>query len=313
MIIDFRDAVFNAVGEIMSKGKDVLVLYNDMGAMGLDKIKNEFPGRVINAGIAEQNMASVAAGLAMTGKRVFIYGIIAHIFSRGFEQIRNDVCCANLPVTILGVGSGLSYGTDGPTHHGVQDIAVMRTLPNMTIYNPADSVSAYASVKLADEHRGPGYIRMDKEQLPALYGPDADFHAGFNILHEGSDIALLATGVLVHRSIEAARQLADEGISVRVMDIFRLKPIDSNALYKGIEDVNAVLTVEENSPVGGLSSIIAELIAVHDRKITLASVTLNDEAMMSAASRKWAEARCGLTMENIIARIRNIAEATATS
>ena len=310
MIIDFRDAVFNAVAEIMSKDKDVFVLYNDMGAMGLDKIRKEFPGRVINAGIAEQNMASVAAGLTMTGKRVFIYGIIAHIFSRGFEQIRNDICCPNLPVTILGVGSGLSYGTDGPTHHGVQDIAVMRTLPNMAIYNPADSVSAHASVKLAYERGGPGYIRMDKEQLPALYGPETDFHTGFNILHKGSDIALLATGVLVHRAIEAARQLADEGISVRVMDIFRLKPIDCHAFYTAIEDVNAVLTVEENSPIGGLSSIIAELIALYNRKITFASVTLNDEAMMSAASRRWAEAKYGLTLDSIIMKLRQMAKAT---
>ena len=310
MIIDFRDAVFNAVEEIMSKDKDVLVLYNDMGAMGLDKIRNEFPGRVINAGIAEQNMVSVAAGLAMTGNRVFIYGIIAHIFSRGFEQIRNDICCPNLPVTILGVGSGLSYGTDGPTHHGVQDIAVMRTLPNMAIYNPSDSVSAHASVKQADERGGPGYIRMDKEQLPAIYGQEADFRTGFNILHKGSDIALLATGVLVHRTIEAARQLADEGISVCVMDVFRLKPIDSNALYKAIGNVNAVLTVEENSPIGGLSSIIAELIALHDRQITFASIALNDEVMMSAASRKWAEAKYGLSLEGIITKLRQMAKAT---
>jgi transketolase len=310
MITDFRDAVFNAVGEIMSKDKDVLALYNDMGAMGLDKIRNEFPGRVINAGIAEQNMASVAAGLAMTGKRVFMYGIMAHIFSRGFEQIRNDICCPNLPVTILGVGSGLSYGTDGPTHHGVQDIAVMRTLPNMAIYNPADSVSAHTLVKLADERRGPGYIRMDKEQLPALYGPEADFRAGFSVLHKGSDIALLATGVLVHRAMEAARQLADEGINVRVMDIFRLKPIDSNALYTAIEDVNAVLTVEENSPIGGLSSIIAELVALHDRPITFASIALGDEPMMSAASRKWAEEKNGLTRNGILTKLRQMAKAT---
>lgn len=308
MITDFRDAVFNAVEEIMSKDKYVLVLYNDMGAMGLDKIRKEFPGRVINAGIAEQNMASVAAGLAMTGNRVFIYGIIAHIFSRGFEQIRNDICCPNLPVTILGVGSGLSYGTDGPTHHGVQDIAVMRTLPNISIYNPADSVSAHALVKLADEHGGPGYLRMDKEQLPAIYGQEADFRTGFAILHEGPDIALLATGVLVHRAIEAARQLAEEGISVRVLDVFRLKPVDLNALHTAIAGVRAVVTVEENSPIGGLGSIIAELLARGDRQRSFDSICLADEAMMSSTSRKWAEVRYGLTLEKITTRLRHMAE-----
>jgi transketolase len=180
----------------------------------------------------------------------------------------------------------------------------------MAIYNPADSVSAHASVRLADERCGPGYIRMDKEQLPAIYGQEADFRTGFYILHKGSDIALLATGVLVHRAIEAARQLADEGISVRVMDVFRLKPIDGNALYAAIEDVNAVLTVEENSPIGGLSSIIAELIALHDRQITFAGIALNDEAMMGAASRKWAEAKYGLSLEGIITKLRQMVKAT---
>jgi transketolase len=120
----------------------------------------------------------------------------------------------------------------------------------------------------------------------------------------------LATGVLVHRAIEAARQVADEGISARVIDIFRLKPIDSDALYTAIEDVKAVLTVEENSPIGGLSSIIAELIALHDSKITFTSIALNDEAMMSAASRKWAEAKFGLTLDSIITQLRQIAKVT---
>ena len=151
---------------------------------------------------------------------------------------------------------------------------------------------------------------MDKEQLPAIYGQEADFCAGFNTLQKGSDIALLATGVLVHRAIEAARQLADEGISVRVLDVFRLKPVDAKALHTAIEDINAVLTVEENSPIGGLSSIIAELIARHDRQITFDSVALNDEAMMSAASRKWAEAKYGLTLDSIITKLRQMAKET---
>jgi len=313
MILDFRDAVFNAVRAIMSKDKEVLILYNDMGAMGLDKIREDFPGRVINAGIAEQNMVSVSAGLASTGRRIFIYGIIAHIFSRGFEQIRNDICCPNLPVTMLGVGSGLSYGTDGPTHHAVQDIAVIRTLPNMRIYNPADCVSAYALVKLSAEGNGPGYLRMDKEQLPPIYDPKTDFSAGSAILYEGSDIALVSTGILVHRAIEVARQLAEEGISVRVLDVFRLKPVDLNVLHMAIAGVRAVVTLEENSPIGGLGSIMAELLARRDCQLSFDSICLADEAMMSSTSRKWAEARYGLTLEKITTRLRHMAEKTTAA
>lgn len=310
MNLDFRDVVFNALEEIMLIDEDVLVLYNDMGAMGLERIRESLPGRVINAGIAEQNMASVAAGLVMTGKRVFIYGIIAHIFSRGFEQIRNDICCTNLPVVILGVGSGLSYGSDGPTHHGIQDIAVLRTLPNIAIYNPSDSIAAHAFVKLAYDRGGPGYVRMDKEQLPAIYNSETDFQAGLAILHEGNDIALFSTGVLVHRALQAARQLANEGIGVRVIDVFRLKPIDISVFNKAFTGVKSIVTLEENSPIGGLGSIVAELTTRHACNSTFASIGLDDAAHMCAASRTWADARYGLTLDGIVAILRKMANVT---
>ncbi len=310
MNLDFRDAIFDALEEIMLNDQDVLVLYNDMGAMGLDRIRESLPGRVINAGIAEQNMASVAAGLAMTGKRVFIYGIIAHIFSRGFEQIRNDICCTNLPVVILGVGSGLSYGSDGPTHHGVQDIAVLRTLPNIAIYNPSDGIAAQSLVKLAYHRKGPGYLRMDKEQLPAIYNSETDFQAGLAILHEGNDIALFSTGVLVHRALHAARQLAEEGIGVRVIDVFRMKPIDSYALNKAFTGVRSIVTLEENSPIGGLGSIVAEWATRNAYHLTFASIGLDDDALMCAASRNWAETKYGLTLNSILTKLRQMAKAT---
>lgn len=310
MLLDFRDAVFTAVYEIMAQDSQVLILYNDMGAIGLDKIRTSFPGRAINMGICEQNMASVAAGLALAGCRVFIYGIIAHIFARSFEQIRNDICCPNLPIVILGVGSGLSYGSDGPTHHGVQDIAVMRTLPNMAIYNPADGVSACALVKRAAERGGPGYVRIDKEQLPSIYGPETDFGPGFNVLHEGRDVALVVTGVLVHRALEVARRLADEAIGVRVIDVYCLKPVDSNGLTQALSGVRAVVTLEENTSVGGLGSLTSELLARGSIHPTFTSLSLDDEVLMGASSRIWAERRFGLNFDSIVATLRHMAGAT---
>jgi transketolase len=306
MNLDFRDAVFTAVEEIMLNDQNVLVLYNDMGAMGLDRIKECFPGRVINAGIAEQNMASVAAGLTTTGKRVFIYGIIAHIFSRGFEQIRNDICCTNQPVVILGVGSGLSYGSDGPTHHGLQDIAVLRTLPNIAIYNPSDSVAAQTLVKLAYNRGGAAYVRMDKEQLPCIHSPETDFRAGFTILHEGNDIVLFSTGVLAHRALQAARQLMKEGVGIRVIDVFRLKPLDNALFSKAFMGVKSIVTLEENSPIGGLGSIIAELATLNGCYLPFTAIGIDDNPMMGATSRKWAETKYGMTLDNIVSRLHNI-------
>ena len=266
---DFRDSIFLAVRNVMEADARTVVLYNDMGAIELDRIKADFQDRVLNVGICEQNMASLAAGLALNGRLVFTYGIIAHIFARSYEQIRNDICCPSLPVVILGVGSGLSYGGDGPTHHGVQDIAVMRTLPNMTIYNPADCECARSSVRQASKAMRPSYIRMDKEAVPALYSEGFNFNQGFSVLRKGQDVALVATGILVHRALRVAQRLSQEGMDVRVIDVFRLKPVDVGGLAETLSGVRAVATLEENSPVGGLASIIAELLSRTERHVVL--------------------------------------------
>ena len=304
MTTDFRDAVFLAVHEVMDQNPRAVILYNDMGALELDRIREAHPDRVYNVGISEQNMASLAAGLAFDGRCVFTYGIIAHVFARSFEQIRNDICCANLPVIILGVGSGLSYGADGPTHHAVQDIAVMRTLPNMAIYNPSDCVSAQAAVRLAAARMRPAFIRMDKEQLPALYQEGADFAPGFAKLRDGSDIAIVATGILVHKALEAAQLLLSEGIRVRVIDLFRLKPVNPDAFRSALAGVKAVVTLEENSLIGGLGSLVGEILARGKEHPAFTSIGLEDDPLVGSSSRGWAEERFGYSVKAISAALR---------
>ena len=312
MLADFRDAIFLSVRAMMEQDERIVVLCNDMGAMELDRIRSDFPQRVVNVGICEQNMASVAAGLALTNRRVFMYGIIAHVVSRGFEQIRNDICLSNLPVVILGVGSGLAYGGDGPTHHGVDDIAVMRTLPHMAIYNPADCTAAGALTKAAAERHGPGYVRLDKERLPQIYSTATDFSAGFEVLHEGQDIVLLATGVIVHRALRVARTLAAEGIGIRVVDVYRLKPIDHAKLTEVICDVDSVVTLEENASVGGLGQMIGELLARRAHPAAFTTLNLGDQPLMSAATRSWAEQRFGLSDEAVTDVLRDVAQGVRT-
>lgn len=304
MTNDFRDAVFLAVHEVMDRDPRAVILYNDMGALELDRIRTVYPARVYNVGICEQNMASLAAGLAFDSRCVFTYGIIAHVFARSFEQIRNDICCSNLPVVILGVGSGLSYGADGPTHHAVQDIAVMRTLPNMAIYNPADCVSAQAAIRLAAARMRPAFIRMDKEQVPSLYNEGTDFTAGFAVLREGKDVALVATGIMVHKAVEVAERLLPEGIRVRVVDVFRIKPIDTEALRRALAEVRAVVTLEENSPFGGIASLIGELLARGQQHPLFSSIALEDSPLIGSASRGWAESRFGYSLEAISDALR---------
>ena len=307
MLLDFRDAVFGAVYEIVSQDRDVLVLYCDMGAMGLDKIRADFPNRAINVGIAEQNMMSVAAGLALAGKCVFTYGIAAHVTARCYEQIKLDICSMNLPVIILGIGSGLSYGVDGPTHQANEDIAIMRALPGMTINNPADAVTAAAAVRMAYRSRGPAYIRMDKKQHEAIYDPDTqDFAAGLTTVASGDQITIIATGILVHRAIAVSKQLAREGISARVVDMYRIKPCNDQLLRKVILESRMVVTLEEHSSVGGIGSLVADLIAESGIKVAFIKLSLSDEFYLGSASRAWAHRRCGLTVDDIANTLRSM-------
>lgn len=304
--VDFRDAVFNSVHEIMRADANAVCLTNDMGAMGLDAIRAEFPERVINVGIAEQNMMSVAGGLALSGKSVFVYGIIAHVTARCFEQIKLDICVPNLPVTIVGVGAGLAYGVDGPTHHGVEDIAIMRALGNMHIYNPADGITAFAAVKMSHASGCPGYVRMDKEVLPPLYESDYDFSTGMGILAPGADVVIVSTGVLSWAARDVALALEKEGFSVKAIDLFRLKPVNTEYLAAQFEGAKGVVTLEENIASGGLGTIVAEILADYGLHPKLRRMSLEQGFLLGSASREWAAEKFGLTSGRLESVVREM-------
>jgi transketolase len=306
MALDFRDAVFNCLHEIMRTDAHVVCLTNDMGANGLDNIRKEFPDRVINVGIAEQNMMSLAGGMALAGKSVFVYGIVAHVTARCFEQIKLDICVPNLPVTIIGVGAGLAYGVDGPTHHGVEDVAIMRALGNMQIFNPADGVSAFAAVKLAHASRSPCYVRMDKEVLPPLFETHYDFSSGVNILVPGSDAVIVSTGVLSWTARDVALALNKEGYSVKAIDLFRLKPVDSDFLASLLQKAKVVLTLEENISSGGVGSIVSEVLAASRLHPKLMRFSLGDSFLLGSASREWAAEKFGFTRPNLTKVVREM-------
>lgn len=302
--LDFRDCVFNSVAEVMQADGNAVCLTNDMGAMGLDAIRAQHPERVFNVGIAEQNMMSVAGGLALAGKKVFVYGIIAHVTARCFEQVKLDICVPDLPVTILGVGAGLAYGVDGPTHHGVEDIAILRALGNIQIFNPADGVTASAAVRLAHASGHPAYVRMDKEVLPPLYPATTDFTAGLGVLAEGRHAAIVATGVQSWTALEAARALAAEGVAARVIDVYRLKPLNRQRLGALLGDVEAVVTLEEHVATGGVGTIVAEAMADQGLTARLRRLSLGEGFLLGSASREWAAKTFGLTAADVAQAVR---------
>ncbi len=257
-----RESYGKALSEY-GKEYDIVVLDADLSkSTKTDTFKKSFPERFINMGIAEQNMMSTAAGLASCGKVVFASSFAMFAAGRAFEQIRNSIGYPNLNVKIGATHAGISVGEDGATHQCLEDIGIMRTIPNMVIINPADDVEARAAVKAAILHNGPVYLRFGRLAVPVLYDEaEYEFEIGKGVLlKDGSDVTIVATGLMVEAALDAAKLLEDEGISARVINIHTIKPIDREILAKAAKETGAVVTCEEHNIIGGLGSAVAEVL-----------------------------------------------------
>jgi transketolase len=297
--MDFRDALFSQIHELMRKDEDVVVITNDMGAFGFDQISEEFPERAVNLGIAEQNLISVSAGLAFAGKKVFAFGIASHVAFRCFEQIKLDMCVGNLPVVLIGMGPGLTYGNDGPTHHATEDVGALRCLPNLNIFNPCDAVAVGQSVHLAYQNAGPCFIRLDKEKNPALWSEDdLAFKDGLKLVKDGSRTLIISTGVSTYRAMEAAKET-----EVGVVDILRLKPIAEDALMEIIQRFDRVIVIDEHVKTGSLYTALSEILVKFEMMKKVEAITLPDRFLMGSASRAWAHEEFGFTPLSIKARL----------
>ena len=306
---DFRDSAFDAIHHILKNDSRLMVLTNDMGAMGLDSIRKDYPAHVINMGIAEQNLMSVAAGLALTGRVVFVYGIASHMTLRCLEQYRLDACAMNLPVILLGVGSGLAYGADGPTHHAVNDMGAMGSIPGLTLLNPADAFSTSAIVEWAYLQNRPAYIRLDKEAHQPLYEHGSlDCQQGFSILRKGADLVLVSTGMMVHRAIQVADVLESEGIQASVLDVFRLAPFNSEGILDAIQHVPVMVSLEEQAGPGGLGSRLAELVVDYALPVRCHRMMLPEQFFLGTATRERIHDQCGLSLGKICQRVRDLLE-----
>lgn len=293
-IIDIRDAFFDTLYDIAQKDRHVVFLTADMGAWSLNRFKEDMPGQFINVGIAEQNMVSVAAGLALGGKKVFIYSIVPFVTERCFEQIKIDICTMELPVTIIGTGPGLTYAPDGPTHHAIEDVSVMRALPGMTIFSPCDQYAAAAAADLAYACDDPVYVRIDKGKQSIRYNKNTDFAQGATSLLAGADILLISTGIMTHRAMELADKLKEHGIQLGVIDLFRIKPLSEDLLEAEIRKYKSIVTLEEHTLIGGIGSAISEL--MHDKGIILPlkRVGIPDQYCHKYGGREWMQKYLGI-------------------
>lgn len=259
-----RDSYGNALAELGKGHENLVVLDADLAAATKTGVfKKAYPERFIDCGIAEANMTGVAAGLSTCGKVPFISSFAMFVAGRAFEQVRNSIGYPHLNVKIGATHAGITVGEDGATHQCNEDIALMRTIPGMVIINPADDVEARAAVKAAYEYEGPVYLRFGRLALPIIHNESSyKFEIGKGeILRDGKDVTIVATGAMVSNSLEAAERLAADGIEAKVINIHTIKPLDKELVVAAAKETGKVVTVEEHSVIGGLGSAVCDTLA----------------------------------------------------
>jgi transketolase len=301
---DTRDATFAELYEIALQDANVILLTADTGAFKFKDFEKNLPRQFYNVGIAEQNAISVAAGMALAGKKVFVFGISTFVTLRCYEQIKIDICCMNLPVTILGMGTGYGYSYDGPTHHITQDISIMRALPGLTFWSPSDCTLTGASLHLAYATGGPNFIRIDKGPLKAIYDPDHyNFSNGLTVLKGGKDLTIAATGPMVTQAYAVIDELAGKGIEAGLIDVYRLKPLNHTLLLESLHSAKRLVTMEEHTLSGGFGSLILEALSDQGLCIPTKRIGIPDTYRLEVGGREYLRSLDNLHVAGIAANI----------
>jgi transketolase len=261
-LYDCRDAFENTLRELASQDHRIVAVVNDsVGSSKLNQFGQMYPVRLVNVGIAEQNMIGVGAGLANGGLIPFVCGAAPFLTGRALEQIKVDVAYSNTNVKLCGISSGMAYGELGPTHHSIEDMAWLRAIANMTVIVPADPVETAQAIEVAASTEGPMFIRISRLPVPIVHTPDYHFEIGkAALLHDGGDVTLIANGVLVPQALEAATMLAARGIQARVLNMSTVRPLDREAVLAAATETGGIVTVEEHTVFGGLGSAVAEVV-----------------------------------------------------
>jgi transketolase len=259
---DCRDAFVAVLERLGAENSKVVAVCNDsVGSSKLGGFKSKWPDRLVNVGIAEQNMVGVGAGLANGGLLPFVCAASCFLTGRSLEQVKADIAYSNANVKLVGISSGMAYGELGPTHHSVEDFAWMRVLPNLPVIAPCDSIETAAAVEWAARYEGPVFLRLSRVGVPDLLPSGHVFEPGkANLLRDGDAITLIANGTLTHRAMKAAALLATKGIEARVLNMATVRPIDVDSIVAAAHETGAILTAEEHSVYGGLGSAVAEVV-----------------------------------------------------
>ncbi len=299
-----REVYGSVLAELAETNKDIVVLDADLSGSTKSGIFGKaHPERFFNMGIAESNMVATAAGLSTTGKIPFVNTFTVFLTTIGLISTRAQVCYGNLNVKFGGAYCGMSDAFDGTTHHATEDIAVMRSLPNMTVIVPSDAASTRWATTYAAEKQGPVYLRLSRDVYPDLYDESSKFECGKgSIVRDGTDVTVIACGLLVHKAIEAAQQLEQKGISVRVVDMYSIKPVDKELVMKCAEETGAIVTAEEHNIYGGLGSAVSEVLAHAGAGVPTEFVGIQDTFTESAPYKELL-AKYGVDANGVIVGI----------
>ena len=294
----------------VEKGVDLVpVVADSTSTAKIAPFIKQFPGRLVNVGIAEQSMVGTAAGLALGGKVAVTCNAAPFLVSRANEQIKVDVCYNNTNVKLFGLNAGASYGPLASTHHAIDDLAVMRGFGNIQIFAPSTPRECRQIIDYALTYQGPVYIRLDGKALPELHDEAYRFVPGAVLtLREGAAVALVATGSTVHEVVEAAQHLVDLGIEAKVVSVPSIRPCDTAALLAALQSCRSVITVEEHNVNGGLGSLVAEVLAEAGAGIALQRLGIPDGEYAAAADRGWLRQHHGFDAASIVARVQKIAQ-----
>ena len=303
-----RNHYCKALYEIMSVNDNVYALTADIGYSNFDRIRADFPERFINVGVAEANMIGIAAGMALSGKIPFVFTIAPFITMRCLEQIRVDLCYQKLNVKIIGVGAGFVYGAQGTTHHAIEDVGILRTLPQMNIICPADPAETEKAVHASMNLTTPLYIRLARNNEPVLTAGNDKFIFGKAFtMRQGGDITVIGYGPILKNVFDAAEILEKENIDVRIVNMHTVKPIDREAILKCAEETGKIITVEEHNIIGGLGSAVAEVLAEGNcGNIKFKRMGIQDSYCEIHANYEELQEEYGLNCAAVVKEIKNI-------
>ena len=300
-----QKAYINSLYKLLKKDKNVISCLSDSGTDYDEMIAREFPKQVINFGISENNKVAAAAGLSSCGKIPFVYTTSAFLAYRSYEFIRDDVCLQNYNVKLIGMGSGLSWSTLGPTHHTTEDISILYSIPNLTILSPCCPKELEMCIDYAYKHIGPIYVRMGMSNEKEIYDDNYIFQISKNnVIKEGKDISIYVTGSIIEEVIEASKKLENDGISVKIVNISTIKPFDKHSIIN--EKNKYIFTVEEQNILGGIGSIIGSIIAENNLNIKLIKIGLNDHFAKGYGTYKEILKMNNLDSESIYNKIKSI-------